>query len=283
MNIGFIGAGKVGTTLGKLFAEGGIPVTGFYSRHRESAEEAAAFTDTNIYETLEAIVRDSDALFLTVPDGTIGEVFTELKQYDLGGKKICHCSGAMTSREAFPEAESTGAEFYSIHPLFPVSSKFEAYRNMTGAFFCLEGDSQGLPAWAELLEGLGCKTKCIAQGEKVKYHAACVTASNLMCGLLAESLKLLDDCGFSEPEALEALSPLVCANTERMLAVGPEAALTGPVERNDTGTVKKHLGVLDPDEQVLYKALSLELVKLAAHRHPEQNYETLLALLKGEN
>lgn len=35
--IGFIGAGKVGVSLGKFFREGGLPVTGYYNRHREAA------------------------------------------------------------------------------------------------------------------------------------------------------------------------------------------------------------------------------------------------------
>lgn len=41
MKIGFIGAGKVGFSLGKFFVQGGVPVTGYYSRRRDSAEEAA--------------------------------------------------------------------------------------------------------------------------------------------------------------------------------------------------------------------------------------------------
>ena len=44
MRIGFIGAGKVGFTLGKYFREHGIEVTGYYSRSIQSASEAAEFT-----------------------------------------------------------------------------------------------------------------------------------------------------------------------------------------------------------------------------------------------
>ena len=42
MKTGFIGAGKVGFSLGKMFAESGLPLTGYYSRQREAAQEAAA-------------------------------------------------------------------------------------------------------------------------------------------------------------------------------------------------------------------------------------------------
>ena len=44
MRIGFIGAGKVGFSLGRYLAEGGVTVTGYYSRNSRSAREAAEFT-----------------------------------------------------------------------------------------------------------------------------------------------------------------------------------------------------------------------------------------------
>ena len=68
MKTGFIGAGKVGFTLGKFFAANNIQVTGYYSRRRESAKEAAAFTGTTVYDSIGELVQDSDAVFLTVPD-----------------------------------------------------------------------------------------------------------------------------------------------------------------------------------------------------------------------
>ncbi|MGM9607240.1 MAG: NAD(P)-binding domain-containing protein [Oscillospiraceae bacterium] len=135
MKIGFIGAGKVGFTLGKFFAQGGIPVTGYWSRNPESAQEAAFFTGSRQYDSPEALVQDSDALFLTVPDSAITPVFQDLGAFEISEKQICHCSGAMTAGEAFPGIGQTGAYGYSIHPLFPVSSKYEAYRELTGAFF----------------------------------------------------------------------------------------------------------------------------------------------------
>ena len=45
MKTGFIGAGKVGFSLGKMFAESGLPLTGYYSRQREAAQEAAALPE----------------------------------------------------------------------------------------------------------------------------------------------------------------------------------------------------------------------------------------------
>ena len=64
MRIGFVGAGKVGFTFGRYIAERGnslcgilsdgekLSVSGYYSAHMESAEEAASFTDTVTYDSL---------------------------------------------------------------------------------------------------------------------------------------------------------------------------------------------------------------------------------------
>lgn len=280
MKIGIIGAGKVGFSLGKFFAEGGVPVTGYWSRHRESAAEAALFTGTKQYDTLEALVQDSDALFLTVPDGVISSVFQILRDMPISEKQICHCSGAMTAGEAFPGISQTGAYGYSIHPLFPISSKYEAYRGLAGAFFCIEGDGPHLQQWQELLASLGPTVQCIRGETKARYHAACAIASNLMCALVQESIELLEGCGFSGGAALRAITPLMRSNLEHMIQDGPTAALTGPVERGDAFTVKKHLGCLEGDERELYRAASVKLVRIAERKHPERDYLPMEKLLK---
>ena len=67
MRAGFIGAGKVGFTLGKYLAMHGIEISGYYSRTPASAKEAAEFTQSRYYTSIEEITKDSDTLFLTVP------------------------------------------------------------------------------------------------------------------------------------------------------------------------------------------------------------------------
>ena len=79
MRAGFIGAGKVGFTLGKYLAMHGIEISGYYSRTPASAKEAAEFTQSRYYTSIEEITKDSDTLFLTVPDGTIGEIWDDMR------------------------------------------------------------------------------------------------------------------------------------------------------------------------------------------------------------
>ncbi len=283
MRIGFIGAGKVGFSLGKFFSQGGIHVIGYYSRHIESAEEAARFTDSSSYDDPAKLVADCDAVFITVPDGVITEIFDELKNYDIEGRQLCHCSGSMTAEEAFPGIAETGAAGCSIHPLFPVSDRYESYRELKDAFFCIEGSPEPVRIWKEILEGLGADVQILPSDNKALYHASCAIASNLVCALVQESLDLLETCGFDREFALKAITPLMRSNMEHIIAHGPAQALTGPVERNDVDTVRKHFRAFPSSrDRDLYRAVSEKLVEVAEQKHPSADYSGMKAILGKE-
>lgn len=287
MNIGFIGAGKVGCTLGKYFAEGGLKVIGYYSLPIETSQEAAHFTDTSSYYTAEDLIRECDLVFLTVPDGVIRDAWEGIRDLDLKDKIICHCSGAMTSGEAFAGIEATGAFGYSVHPLFAVSDRFSTYRELPGVFFTVEGDPRRIGEITGLLEGLGNRVKIIEAGDKTLYHCAAAVASNLVCGVLDVSFELMKRCGFSDEDARAAMTPLIEGNIAHILEEGPQEALTGPVERNDAGTVAKHVRCLEGQdalqEKEIYRLLSMRLVDIAKRRHPDRDYAGMYQMLQERN
>ena len=291
MKTGFIGAGKVGFTLGKFFSSkgsndcnenDGIKVTGYYSRNTQSAEEAAQFTETRAFTDMSALIEASDVLFLTVPDGSITEVYEQVRQHPIQGKYICHCSGSLSSKEAFPGIDQTGAYEYSVHPLFAVSDKYEAYKELQDVFFAVEGNEEHLPEIKGMLKSAGIDLQVIRAEDKTLYHAAAVTASNLAVALLAESIDMLCQCGFSEEDARKALTPLVMGNVHHVLAKGPAAALTGPVERGDEKTVIKHLSVLNGRQRELYRVLSSRLIPIAESKHPDRLYQNIREVLEPD-
>ena len=148
-----------------------------------------------------------------------------------------------------------------------------------------DGDLPHLDWWAERLASLGARVRILPSRGKEAYHAACTVASNLMCALVQESVALLRGCGFSQREALDALAPLMRANLAHLLQVGPQQALTGPVERGDTATVAKHLACLTgEDARQVYRGASRMLVELARNKHPDIDAESMNEILKeGSN
>ena len=277
MRIGFIGAGKVGFSLGKYFAEHDLHVSGYYSRNLDSSKEAAVFTNSKYYECLKDIIKESDTLFLTVTDSAVSEVYSEILKYDLRGKIIAHCSGAMTS-EVFSGISQRGALGCSVHPICAVNSKVTGYQDLSQAYFTIEGEEEG--KLFALLEQCGNKVEGLSAECKISYHCAAVFASNLVIALYEQAADMLKECGLSKEFSGKALMPLFFQNCMNIVKKGTEESLTGPIERGDEKTVKKHLSVLSEDKKILYGLLSKELLSIAQRKNPERNYDSLHNLLE---
>ena len=267
MKIGFVGAGKVGTTLAKYLAAH-HEIVGFASRSFASAREAATFTDSQAFEHFEELIPLCDTVFLTVPDGQIETVWQEMlaSDIDLQGKNIAHCSGALSS-EVFTGRRERGAFGYSVHPLFAVPSKTETYQELHKAFFAIEGDAEHLDEMVRLIKDEGNLVQVIDSAEKVRYHAAAVLASNQVIALYQRACDELIRCGFSPEDAERALAPLFLGNAEHVAQDGVVASLTGPAERGDRGTINKHLECLDGSTREVYSLLNETLLHIADRKH----------------
>ena len=284
MRIGFIGAGKMGFTLGKHLKEStDALLVGYFSQNPESAREAAKFTDTKYYEDLNELADLCDALFITVPDGQIA-VIAELLD-GLGtvmeGKILCHTSGALSS-QVFSGMHSP-IYGYSIHPMCAVSSKTKSHINFSKCFITIEGHERYLEFFVHLFVSLGHEVKIIEKEDKIRYHGAAVMASNLVIGLYHMAQEELSKCGFTSEEADRALKPLFKGNAEKLAEYGCEEALTGPVERCDIKTISKHMSVLEGDSLEAYRLLSRQLVDIARKKAGEgmnDKYDELDDMLK---
>ncbi len=278
MNVGFIGAGKVGNTLGKYFEQNNIALTGYFDIDKNAAMEAADFTLSTVYTSLSELVKCSDIIFITTTDNIIQYVWEDIKELPIEGKIICHCSGALSS-EVFKEVDEKGAFGYSIHPLFSCSSKTSSYKKLYDALITIEGSREHLQEVEELFKRLGNSTRIIDSTQKIKYHAAAVFASNQPLALAGQGADILEQCGFTRDEAIKAVLFLMSHAIENIEKQGLEEALTGPVERNDIITVKKHLQALSEEEKNIYISLSKKLIKIAKIKNPEKNYIELEELL----
>lgn len=303
-NIGFIGAGKVGFTLGKYFAGHGVRLSGYYSKNASSAKEAAEFTKSRQYEQVRELAVNSDVLFLTVPDNSIRLVWNELLAcgVNLSGKLICHASGSLSS-EIFAGADQCEAAVLSLHPLFAISDKYHSFEQLHKAVFTIEGEpGEWQDAMKDFIKGCGNMVELIAAKDKPLYHAAAVVASNFLVGLSYLSSSLLKQCGFSPEGAEQALLPLMEGSLHNVVSQGAVAALTGPVERNDCETVRKHLqalfaitdnrvgqaggkkeALLDSENAILlYKSMTSLLMEVGHRKHEEMDYRNMENLLYRE-
>ncbi len=215
IQIGFIGAGKVGVSLGKYLKEKGRQVGGYYSLSPESAKWAAEFTHTQYYENLQEIIDNCDMLLFTVPDGKIASVWEEAKPY-VSGKLVGHCSGLHSSK-IFSDVGSTNSYAYSIHPLMAVNSREKSWSELSGALFTVEGDEKYIHFVEQIFRSMGNRTRIISAENKTKYHAAAALSSNYMTALFHMAQTLFEECGFKEREAVEELYRLAEGNLAHIL------------------------------------------------------------------
>ena len=283
MKIGIIGAGKVGCSLGRYFVEQGLGVSGYSSKTKESVETAATFTNTRAYDSLYQLVSENNLIFITTPDDCISEVWAQIVQYDYNEKNkiICHFSGSLSS-DVFLNREKRGFYACSFHPMYAFSDKFTSYKQLNQVMFTAEGDKEALAELCPLLERLGNPVFVIKGKKKERYHAAASLISNMMIGLYQMGIDMLVDCGFSETEARSLVKPLVEGNIQHLLGTSPEQALTGPIERGDVETIKKHLAQLTDREHQVYIGLGRTLTEVAERKNPHKDYAVIEELLLAD-
>ncbi|MBP5266803.1 MAG: DUF2520 domain-containing protein [Lachnospiraceae bacterium] len=287
MNIGFVGAGKVGCSIAKLLAQREKCVSGFYSRSHSSAMEAAEFVGTTAFDDINQLLEVSDVLFLTVPDGAVATVYRSLNPNLLVDKIICHCSGAL-STAVFEGIEKWGASAFSVHPFVAISSRYESYQYLPNSIFTLEGKGarpEHKEAMLALLRDLDLRVEEISGDAKVAYHGAAVMASNLMLGLLSVAKRELVAAGFSEEGAEAAILSLAKGNLGNALNAKEQpfvTALTGPIQRGDAATVAGHLQAFSGDTREIYRLLSKEVLQLARAKNSTLDDIEIVKLLYEE-
>lgn len=262
MRVGIIGCGRVGTSFGTMLSEK-LEVV-FFSERMYDALYAADKAKSMIATDYTLLVEHCDVICVAVPDAEIEAVWNEIKA-KAKGKLVFHMSGALTAEEVFKGGEKTA----SLHPVMAVPSPC-CGREMAEAVYTVEGSAAS--EVKEIFDFLDIRD--IDSEKKTLYHASCVFASNLVQAVMKISKDGFIECGFEEDEALGALKKLAEGNVRNIFFKGLERSLTGPVDRNDVETVKKHLEVLNGDEKEIYKLLSKKLLEIAEEKH-ETDYTGL--------
>lgn len=279
MKVGFIGAGRVGCSIGKYFVRHGIHVTGYYNRNPGPAKWAAEFTETRVFETMEECVSGSEAVMIAVPDDAICPVWNQLRGYPVKGKVFCHFSGALAS-DVFDGIDAAGAYGCSLHPMYAFADRETAYRGLDGIGFTIEGADEAVQLVRGLLEDCHNPVIRMQASQKVRYHAAASMLSNHVAGVLSCGYELLEEAGFSEEQARTFSGALVLGNVRNVIENGAMKALTGPIERGDVETVRQHLHVLTPEQEEMYRANGRRLVEIAQRKHPDRSYDEMKRLLE---
>lgn len=267
MQLGFIGAGKVGTALGLYFKNNGFELSGYYSRTKDACIHSANRTQSNYYCNLEQLVEASDILFITTSDDQIESVVKQLCEDCClkPGQLIVHTSGALPSTILSP-TKFFGCFTYSMHPLQAFADVDKSVSDLPNTYFCIEGDEEKLSILEDILHT--CKNAYfkVRPEQKVLYHTSACMLSNYLVTLIHNSLILMDGIQIDNSTAFKSMLPLVNSTIQNVLDLGTKDALTGPIARGDIETVKKQLEAVSlssKDQLALYTCMAKETLKLA--------------------
>jgi predicted short-subunit dehydrogenase-like oxidoreductase (DUF2520 family) len=282
--IAIAGGGRVGQALGRLLYERGEPVAAVACRRPEKAARAASFIGSQVvaasYSELPVL---APRILIAVPDDAIAEVAASIAGAPAKAAIALHTSGALDIEVLQPLADR-GVSCGTLHPLQTVPSPEQGLSALRGIFFAIGGDAPAANWAHEIALLLGGYPHSIPPHTRALYHCAAAMASNYIVALIHAAATLMQHVGLPASTALAAIAPLVEASTHNALTMGPDRALTGPVQRGDLATVARHLVALrdaPPSIQQLHHAAVRHTIHLA--RLDENKARQLETLLMNED
>lgn len=293
--ISIIGAGRLGTALAIALSSKGYPIRALAARRAAHARKSIALSGLPS-QTL-ALGADqleqlppSDLVLITTPDDVIAGIAQTIAMLGRSARQrstFLHTSGALSSAVLAPLAKR-GFHTGSVHPLVSVSDPHAGAQALSGAFFCVEGDSAAVRSAKALVRDLNGHAFTIKPESKALYHAAAVMASPHLVALFDLAVQMLVSCGLKAKEAQQVLTPLVQSTVNNLKQTSPEKALTGTFARGDVATVRRHLKALSPKQLAealeIYELLGLHSLQLAAQRGLDPKLATQIknSLVKSE-
>ena len=170
MNIGIVGAG-VGFPSADSFASRRADIRLLQPQFRQRKRSCRIYKFGH-YTDLGKLIEVSDAIFITVPDNAITEVYRQqVAEFEIQDKYICHCSGGPYSRGS--------PVFTRREPMqYPFICYFRSAASITaggaGRCFFVEGDTQAVEVCAAAADwGYGCRP---FHRSKAQYHLSCALA-----------------------------------------------------------------------------------------------------------
>ncbi|WP_273428262.1 Rossmann-like and DUF2520 domain-containing protein [Chitinibacter tainanensis] len=286
LTLNLLGAGRLGKSIAQLAQQSGrYALAGIYSRSLVSSTAACEWIGAGQVAAQLSALPPADLWLLAVPDGAIASVAAELAQAGVvnAGAVVFHASGALAADQLAPLA-AQGAHCASWHPAFSFADPARAVATFAGSFCTLEGAPAALSALDMFTQALGGQSIYLPAADgaqrKQAYHAALSMASNFQVTLAALAQQVAAQAGLDQPVAQALIASLMQQTLHNIAALGPAAALTGPIVRGDHRTVAAHLAVLPQPLHPVYRELGLQTVALAGERLSAAQHAALRQLLQ---
>ena len=242
ISVSILGAGNVATHLFNAFNKAGnVVVNQWFNRHLESIEKYRGLIE--ITDDLSALT-EADVYILAVSDDAIKKVSDKLP---FSKRFIVHTSGGLTMHEM--GKKNTRGVFYPLQ-----SFSKEADVDFTEVPICIEAENKpNLKLLKQLATALGSKCYKVNSEQRNALHLSAVFVNNFTNQLYRIAHEITESKGVE----FDILKPLIKETANKIDALSPYRAQTGPAKRNDQKTIKKHLEILKNEQhKEIYELLT---------------------------
>lgn len=258
--------------LGKGWRQSGLGLAGFVGRSEAAAAAAVRFCGGGEVLRPADLGRGHVVVFAVGDDDLAAAIAgcaaaaTPLRACSLW----LHTSGRH-GLEVFASLQQQPVRRGALHPVCPFPDAEQGLRNLAGQPAVLLDGGGAARLLRRLCTALSMlPMPALPSGDRALYHAACALAANGATALFAAVEQLLQTAAVLPADSTRLLTSLLMQSAVgSAAALGPGAALSGPVLRGDVATVAAHLEVLRrrrPDAVPVYLALQRLALPLAVAR-----------------
>lgn len=273
LTLSIIGCGRLGKTLAYLFAKSELVyIQDVINLRIASAKSAVAFIGQGRACHTIAQLRPADIYLIATPDDSIESIGKRLAEQVLltTDNLVFHCSGLLSSQQLSSEV-NLACHTASVHPVFSFSEPENDVHHFKDTYCAMEGSPLALQRLSLLFSAIGGQLISIKKQDKALYHIASVFASNYLVTLSTIARDCYMKAGITN-ELSKTLIQILMAQVLNRIQSAEELKeiLTGPLQRGDKDTIKKHLEALSlfPGISNIYKGLGKATLELTKHDEP---------------
>lgn len=271
MRIVLLGPGRAGMSLAIASVAAEHDVVAVVGRSFDSAERGAGIVGATPL-TINDGLPSADLLVIATRDAVIGPVAARLARQEIDIPAAVHLSG-LTPVAALAPLADRGLEIGSFHPLQTLPTPEAGAARLAGSFIAITADLGLHDTLEAFADSLGATPFTLDDADKPLYHAAAAAAANFPLTAFAMASDLFGSAGVP----WEAARPLVEAVVANAFAMGPRAALTGPVARGDVTTVAAQLDAVASSNPEWKVAFARFVESLAALTGRTEEFESVLS------
>jgi predicted short-subunit dehydrogenase-like oxidoreductase (DUF2520 family) len=283
-----VGPGNVGLTLGAALVHAGHLCVGVHGGRAAERNRAGMILRTvGSSRSSRPGSPAFDLLLIAVPDRSIADVADSWAgRVSWKGRTALHTSGALGA-SALAALRRRGAAVGSLHPLLSLPRPETRRGVLHRVYFGIQGDSPAVRLARRMVREMGGFSVAVREDLKARYHLGACLSSGYLLGLIDAAASQVAAGAAPAVRLRKAFLMLAESTLRNAMKDGLEAAVTGPIPREDLMTLALHRSALKsvpPGWGDLHRILAGHTLEIAQrlHRIPRSRLANLRRLLQED-